>query len=112
MALAALVLAPTIANAQIVVDPDTPEWLYYSNGQPFFLAGPGDPEGFLYRGTQNPDGTRDGDQAALIDKLKGTGANSIYMQIIRSNGGDGNATHNPFINNAITRLLKSAGLSI
>jgi len=32
------------------------------SGRPqLFLCGPGDPEGFLYRGTLNPDGTRTGD---------------------------------------------------
>ena len=79
------------------VDPSRPAWLYYRDGRPFFLCGPGDPEDFLYRGTRNPDGTRDGDQQALIDKVIDTGANSIYFQIIRSNGGDGAADHNPFV---------------
>lgn len=83
-------------SGQIIVDPDHDEWLAYEGGGPFFLAGPGDPEGFLYRGTRNADGTRDGDQVTLINKLIGTGANSIYMQIVRSNGGDGGSTENPF----------------
>ncbi|MCB9107480.1 MAG: hypothetical protein H6633_24970 [Anaerolineales bacterium] len=86
-------------DEQIIVNPDNPAWLKYNNGGPFFMCGPGDPEDFLYRGTQNADGTRRGDQMALIQKLAGTGANSIYFQAIRSNGGDGDATHNPFINN-------------
>ena len=50
---------------QIMIDPDNPSWLVYNrdeNGDgrpdPFFLCGPGDPEGFLYRGIRNPDGTR------------------------------------------------------
>lgn len=68
-----------------------------SAGQSFFLCGPGDPEGFLYRGTLNPDGTRAGDQMELISKLAGTGANCIYLMAVRSHGGDGDATHNPFI---------------
>jgi CubicO group peptidase (beta-lactamase class C family) len=84
---------------QIIVDPDYPEWLKYAGGGPFFMCGPGDPEDFLYRGSLNPDGTRKGDQMVLIDKLAGTGANSIYFQAIRSHGGDGDATHNPFVNN-------------
>ncbi|MEN6578248.1 MAG: serine hydrolase [Phycisphaerales bacterium] len=62
-----------------------------------FLCGPGDPEGFLYRGTLNPDGTRAGDQMQLIEKLAPTGANCIYLMAVRSHGGDGDATHNPFI---------------
>jgi len=82
---------------QIIVDPDHPEWLKYNGGGPFFMCGPGEPEGFLYRGARNEDGTRDGDQMALINKLKGTGANCIYMQAVRSHGGDGDSTHNPFV---------------
>ncbi len=62
-----------------------------------FLCGPGDPEGFLYRGTLNPDGTRAGDQMQLIEKLAPTGANCIYLMAVRSHGGDGDATHNPFV---------------
>ncbi|MBP7053056.1 MAG: serine hydrolase [Phycisphaerae bacterium] len=70
-----------------------------SSRPPLFLCGPGDPEGFLYRGTLNPDGTRAGDQMQLIEKLVPTGANCIYLMAIRSHGGDGDATHNPFIRN-------------
>jgi len=84
---------------QIIPDPNNPAWLTYNGGGPFFMCGPGDPEGFLYRGTQNPDGTRTGDQMELINKLKGTGANSIYLMAVRSHGGDGGLTQNPFINN-------------
>ncbi|MHC4558636.1 MAG: hypothetical protein ACYS80_15200 [Planctomycetota bacterium] len=35
----------------------------------------------------------------LIEKLKGTGANCIYLMAVRSHGGDGDKTHNPFIDN-------------
>ena len=34
---------------------------------------------------------------SIINKLKGTAANSIYLQAVRSHGGDGSADHNPFI---------------
>lgn len=91
--------AGTPLPGQIVVHPSTTAWLQYNDGRPFFLAGPGDPENFLYRGNINADGTRTGDQMVLINKLKGTGANSIYMQTVRSHGGDGDSTHNPFIDN-------------
>ena len=85
-------------NVPIVVNAINRPWLYYENGDPFFMCGPGDPEDFLYRGARNPDGTRNGDQMELINKLAGTGANSIYFQTIRSHGGQGNPDHNPFIN--------------
>lgn len=90
-------------DGQVIVDPFNPAWLVRydpgGNHRPFFMAGPGDPEGFLYRGTRQPDGTRGGpaaDQMALIDKLAPTGANCIYMQAVRSHGGDGQSDHNPF----------------
>ncbi len=92
-------------DGQIVVDPDHPEWLKYHNGGPFFMCGPGDPEGFLYRGTRLPDGTRNGDQMDLIDKLKGTGANCIYLMAVRSHGGDGDNTENPFVDSDPSNAL-------
>jgi hypothetical protein len=85
-------------SGQIIADPANPQWLKYNNGGHFFMCGPGDPEDFLYRGRRNADGTRNGDQMSLINKMKGTGANSIYFQAVRSHGGDGPADHNPFVN--------------
>lgn len=90
---------------QLIVDPDHPQWLQYSGGGPHFMCGPGDPENFLYRGTRQADGTRNGDQTTLINKMIGTGANCIYFQAIRSHGGDGQADHNPFIDSDPTKNL-------
>ncbi|UCC97608.1 MAG: DUF4038 domain-containing protein [Phycisphaerales bacterium] len=84
---------------QIIADPEHPQWLKRRDGRPFFMCGPGDPEDFLYRGKLNPDGTRDGDQMSLIEKLKGTGANCIYLMALRSHGGDGDKANNPFVDN-------------
>ena len=84
------------APGQVVVNADNPRWFEYQGAGPFFLAGPGDPEGFLYRGELQPDGTRKGDQRKLIRKLAASGANSIYLMAVRSHGGDGDATQNPF----------------
>jgi hypothetical protein len=97
--LADSVIASGPRSGQIIVDPEHPQWLKREGGGPFFMCGPGDPEDFLYRGKLKPDGTRDGDQMALIEKLKGTGANCIYLMAVRSHGGDGDKTHNPFVNN-------------
>lgn len=88
---------------QIIVDPDHFQWLIRKGGGPFFMCGPGDPEDFLYRGRLNPDGTRNGDQMALIRKLRKTGANCIYLMAVRSHGGDGDKTHNPFVNNDVSK---------
>ncbi len=85
------------ATGQVIVDPDNPSWFRYKGGGPFFMCGPGDPEGFLYRGTRSADGTRSGDQMSLIEKVSGTGANSIYLMAVRSHGGDGDPTQNPFV---------------
>ncbi len=70
-----------------------------SNGKPdpAFICGPGDPENFLYMGTRNGDGTRSGDQQSIITNIIAQGGNSIYLQVIRSHGGDGDNTHNPYI---------------
>lgn len=81
-------LETAASSGQIMVDVENPAWLRHKDGGPFFLAGPGDPEGFLYRGRLNPDGTRTGDQEDLIGRLAKTGANSIYLMAVRSHGGD------------------------
>jgi len=82
---------------QIVVDPAHPQWLRRHGGAPVFICGPGDPEDFLYRGTRQPDGTRQGDQRQIIQKLIQHGGNCLYIQMIRSHGGDGTPDHNPFV---------------
>ncbi|MGH7955405.1 MAG: Ig-like domain-containing protein, partial [Opitutaceae bacterium] len=89
---------------QIVIDPQHPQWLMRQGGKHVFICGPGDPESFLYIGKCRPDGTRDGDQAERIKKLVEHGGNCIYMQIVRSHGGDARqngdpewARQNPFV---------------
>lgn len=92
--------APAADNplpGQIVIDPDHPQWLKRHGGGHLFICGPGDPEDFLYRGRRLSSGTRDGDQKQLIRKLIEHGGNCIYMQAVRSHGGDGRADHNPFV---------------
>jgi CubicO group peptidase (beta-lactamase class C family) len=104
VALAAAGRAEPLAG-QIVIDPDHPHSLKRYGGTPVFICGPGDPEGFLYRGTRRPDGTRDGDQRALIDKLAQHGGNCIYMQAVRTHGGDAgkDLTQNPFVDSDPTK---------
>ncbi|MGH2570832.1 MAG: DUF4038 domain-containing protein, partial [bacterium] len=80
------------------------------DGVPFFMCGPGDPEDFLHRGTLAPDSTRSGDQDAIIAKLGSTDANCIWMTAIRSHGGDGDATQNPFLNHDPAQGLNPAVL--
>ncbi len=75
------------------------------------MCGPGDPEDFLYRGRLKPDGTRDGDQMELIEKMRFTGANCIYLMAMRSHGGDGDKTHNPFVSNDPRKGINSKVLA-
>ena len=80
---------------QIMTDPENPSWLVYNRDadqdgrlDPYFMCGPGDPEGFLYRGKRNPDGTRAGDQDAMINRIRKYGGNCIYLMAVRTHGGD------------------------
>ncbi|WP_373513830.1 Ig-like domain-containing protein [Persicitalea sp.] len=85
---------------QVIHDPNNPTKMVYNrdlnkDGQldPFFLCGPGDPEGFLYRGKRNPNGTRSGDQVQLVKKMVQYGGNSAYVVAVRTNGGDATKSH-------------------
>ena len=115
-------LAEAAADApmpgQIIVDPERPAWLARSAGagiaagaEAFYLCGAGDPEDFLYRGELTADGTREGDQEDIIGRMRGTGANAIYIQAVRSHGGDGAATHNPFVGHDPARGVNEAVLA-
>lgn len=82
-------------HGQIMVDPENPSWLVYNRDNdkdgrpdPYFMVGPGDPEGFLYRGKRNPDGTRDGDQLHLVNEVAANGGNCMYLMAVRTHGGD------------------------
>jgi hypothetical protein len=92
---------------QIIVDPEHPQWLKRHEGGHVYICGPGDPEDFLYLGRRNSDGTRDGDQVARIDKLHEHGGNCLYLQLVRTHGGDANAdrTQNPFVDSDPARGL-------
>jgi hypothetical protein len=90
-------LVAAVADGQIVRDAAHPQYLKRQAGGTVWLCGPGDPEGFLYLGTRNADGTRSGPQVTLIDKLSANGGNCIYFHVVRSHGGDGDATQNPWI---------------
>jgi hypothetical protein len=88
------------ATGGLVADPANPARLKYHNGGPAFIASVGEPEGFLYRGTKNANGTRAGDQAAIISEIRARGLNAIFVIGFCDSryGGDGPADGNPFIN--------------
>ncbi len=98
---------PAALEGQVIVDPQNAAWLKYNGGKHIFICGAGDPENFLYRGTRLADGTREGDQMQIIEKMKGTGANSIHVIAFRSGkyGGDGADDHNPFVDSDISKNL-------
>jgi hypothetical protein len=84
------------ARPKVRPDPTTPHWLRYActsdataTGAPFFLAGVGGPEGFLYLPRDR--------QHEIVRTLIDHGGNGIYFESIRSHGGDGTAEENPFI---------------
>lgn len=93
---------------QIRVDPQNGSYLVYNrdrnnDGQldPFFAIGPGEPEGFFYLGDRRPDGTRtDTRQQEILRRVKAEGGNALYIQMVRSHGGDGEPDHNPWNNPA------------
>ncbi|MBR9700980.1 hypothetical protein GOV11_03895, partial [Candidatus Woesearchaeota archaeon] len=90
--------ATSSVHGNIVVDPSNPEFLEYADGTPYWLCAPGEPEGFLFQGTKQADGTRlGGGQSDDIARLARTGANGVYIQLVRSHGGDGDVTQNPWI---------------
>jgi hypothetical protein len=84
----------------IIADPSNPRRLKYHNGGPVFISSVGEPEGFLYRGTKNANGTRNGDQLAIINEMKVRGINCLYVIGFSDSryGGDGPADGNPFVN--------------
>lgn len=89
---------------QIRKDPQNGSYLVYNrdrNGDgrldPFFAIGPGEPEGFFYLGERRSDGTRtDARQQEIIRRVRQEGGNALYIQMVRSHGGDGEPDHNPW----------------
>src|SRR3954453_15648927 len=60
------------------------------DNRPVLFAGPGGPEDLLYHGARMTNGTRSGgDQQAIIDTLAGEGGDALYVEAVKSHGGDG-----------------------
>ncbi|MEM7247236.1 MAG: thrombospondin type 3 repeat-containing protein [Acidobacteriota bacterium] len=89
---------------QLVIDPDNPMQMVWLGEGPAFIAGPGDPEGFLYRGMRLPDDTRDGDQLDILNSMITHGGNGLYL-IANRVGADGAADHNPGIDGRLSNGL-------
>ncbi len=75
-----------------------PQRIMYRDNYTWF-SGLGDPEGFLYLGSKNSNGTRSGGaQQDIIDALIDNGSNVLYIQACRKPG-DGTEGETPWYNN-------------
>jgi hypothetical protein len=65
------------------------QWFETADDQkPYFMAGLGGPEGFLYETPQR--------KQQIVDQLVQHGGNAVYMHTIRAFGGDGASSEHPF----------------
>ncbi len=83
--------AGLLDNGPLTVSADGQWFAYRDSGEPFFMAGVGGPEGFLYE--------TDARKQAIVDQLIDSGANALYMHTIRSFAGDGYDFEDPFNTN-------------
>ena len=82
---------PASGVGPITVD-DSGHWFEYAgNGEAYFMAGAGGPEGFLYYS--------DARKQAIVDQLIDNDVRAVYIHAVRSNGGDGGGDENPFVGN-------------
>jgi hypothetical protein len=90
LVLSPLVVAQSVPSDALTVDA-TGHWFKYKNTNQYrFMAGAGGPEDFLFL---PPDR-----QQYVANSILSSGSNVLYIQAIRSHGGDGQFNHNPFIN--------------
>jgi len=93
---------PAALPGQVIVAGSHPGYLKYNGGGPVFLCGPDNPEDFLFRGKQNPDGTRSGGkQEEMIERMARAGVNAFHCQMTRMKRcnykDEGDDTHTPFV---------------
>ena len=106
---------PAAMPGGLIIAGGNPGYLKYNGGQAVFLAGPDDPETFLYLGTLNSDGTRSGGgQSEIIKRIAASGSNAFHCQIFRMQRcnikREGDDTHCPFVNHNPSQLLNPAVL--
>ncbi len=106
---------PAALPGQIIVAGGTPGYLKYNGGGPAYLAGPDDPEAFLFLGELAPDGTRrNGPQPDIIRRLAATGVSAFHVQMFRMRRAnlknEGDDTHNPFLGGDPSKGLNPAVL--
>gem|GEM_PF-2419601 len=87
--LGGLLYAAGVAPADPLVVDESGQWFKRQNSdQPYFMAGVGGPEGYLYE--------TDARRQEIVDELISSGANALYMHSIRSFEGDGYDFEDPF----------------
>ncbi len=90
--LGGLLYAAGVAPADPVVVDESGQWFKKQNsGQPYFMAGVGGPEGYLYETNAR--------RQEIVDDLVASGANALYMHSIRTFEGDGFDFEDPFVIN-------------
>lgn len=75
---------PDALPGRVIISGTHPGYLKYQGGGPVFLAGPDNPEEFLFRGTLKEDGTRSGGgQEEMIERMAAAGVNAFHCQMFR-----------------------------
>ena len=78
---------------------DSGHWFEYADsGEAYFMAGSGGPEGFLYYS--------DARKQSIVDQLITHDVRAVYVQAVRTFGGDGGTSEHPFLD----RSNPSAGV--
>lgn len=77
-----------IPENAITVDASGHWFVYADSGEPYFMAGLGGPEKFLYLNNNR--------KQEIVDAAIQYSVNAIYIHSIRSHGGDGRSNENPF----------------
>ncbi len=83
--------AAGLVDGPLTVSSDGQWFEYRDSGRPYFMAGVGGPEGFLFE--------TDARKQQIVDQLISSGANALYMHTIRSFQGDGYSFEDPFNTN-------------
>ncbi|MEM8745058.1 MAG: hypothetical protein AAGF91_00015 [Actinomycetota bacterium] len=80
---------PSPGEGALTVD-DSGHWFEYENsGEPYFLAGAGGPDDFLFLSDER--------RQDIVDQLIEHDVRSVSVAAVRSNGGEGDSTDNPFV---------------
>lgn len=101
---------PDALPGQVIVAGSSPGHLKYNGGGPVFLAGPDNPEDFLFHGTLNADGIRTGGkQEEMIQRMANAGVNAFHCQMFRMRRcnfkDEGDDEHCPFVDHDPSRSL-------